>query len=154
MNVKNLNVDVSCFENVKSPIELITIRMYNKFETNYKKDNTFVDRGQKNEIMLSFQKVMENCWATSNKNELEDTLGGYEGTIQRLSSLASASDLYSNFSKLSDIYIKIFDIDNLTINFINLNDNYKEKYKHQFYTLSNMSNININDKLLESSKKD
>lgn len=128
----NIIVDTTCFDDYKSMIELVIINMFAEINEKLSKGDE-ISREDKNAILITFQVVYEDCKCIKKINNNEDERS-YEGSIQELVKLASASRILIHFEKLVKQYVDIFSKSGeiLKITICNFEDNkHKDKLKYQ-----------------------
>jgi len=128
----NIIVDTTCFDDYKSMIELVIINMFAEINEKLSRGDE-ISREDKNAILIMFQVVHEDCKCIKKININEDERS-YEGSIQELVNLASASGIMSHFEKLIKQYVNVFGKSGeiLKITICNFEDSkYKDKLKYQ-----------------------
>jgi len=143
----NISVDTTCFEGYKSILELVTINMFTIVNENcIKKQIVSINQEDKNNILNKFQIVMDDCWNILEDNN-ENNGYDYEGTLEKLTRLSSASQIRKHFYELVECYIKIFTNDSeerLTVIINNKNSSkYREKLICQIHKYLNNDIINL-----------
>jgi len=143
----NIAVDTMCFEGYKSILELVTINMFTIINENcFKNNNINLSQEDKNNILNQFQIVINDCWNILEDNN-ENNYYDYEGTLEKLTRLSSASQIKKHFYELVESYKKIFTNDSkekLTVSINNIKaSKYKEKLSYQINKYLNNDIINL-----------
>jgi len=140
-NYLNVNVDVTCFKEYKSITEIIIINMFANVNEylNTLKEKDGKKEINKNQLLISFQKVLTDCKIKDGNYKLDY---GYNA-LENLVLLASAIRIKENFTQLVKEYAELFESkEKLSVNICNFNYcHYKEEYINDLNKYVNVINV-------------